>query len=648
MAQNFYQYHIYHIADNYAYMDTKTSVRGATGAAGPQGPQGIQGSQGLSGSDGAPGAPGFSPIVTVTDLEGGHRVTIEDLEGARTFDVMDGEAGSAGPAGAQGPIGPAGPKGDSGDTPYIGSNGNWWFPGYDTGVSATGATAENLQADMEENNPEKSSYIKNRTHWVERSGGDEIIPQQDVKITSGYGTAGGMAVGISEGTKYILTVNGTEYTCIGQNYKGDLVIGNTTLVDGGGEDTGEPVALVWFGAGTVYTVFAKSGFSGTASIKVVSELIEIYHKLSPNYLPEGIGWTEGGVVELLPETTVEFDPDGGEAPLPVDPPELTVGETYIVTWNGTEYECVGQEFNIPNDDGSTTYVGVCLGDLGGMMGGDSTGEPFLLVVVDPTMVEALGTSSLVAAIDGSTSATVSIVGNNETVHPIESKFLPDYLPKIENRGEIILPETVVEEISSDGTKTILLSGSFVWEEDVCYDVTLNGETSRYIIPGDSSGQIRNILIDENRTMRPGNLVFTILKTEIGFGAMVSGLSSGDTISITGPVFYRRLGTMLAPKSTAPLVVVVSAVTQDDGSTKAGVNVLESELFEAIFDNRPISLVYDMNATQDIVHYSFSRILDGHFWFYTAVASGDKISVSTIGIQFTPEFTLEQKTAQIGI
>lgn len=396
--------------------------RGYQGPAGPAGPAGPRGSTGPTGPQGPAGPTG-----------------------------PKGATGPQGPTGPQGETGPAGPKGqpgERGETPFIGSNGNWQFVGYDTGVNASGGGG-GMQSDMSENDPSKMSYIRERTHYLETQGGDEIIPQQSVTIKSGTGAVGGMATGLVVGTKYFVTVDGTEYPCVCQNFAGDYVAGNASLVSSTGENTGEPVAIVSYGASPYYTIFTRSGYSGTITLKVVSELIEIYHKLPREFLPDDIGgaadwaendpeapgyiknrthWVEGGVVELLPETAMEFDPDSPQAPLPVDPPELTVGETYLVTWNGTEYECVGQAFNMPNDDGSTTYVGVCLGDLGGMMGGDSTGEPFILIVVDPSMVEAMGTSSMVAAMDGSTSATVSISWDGEIVHKIPTKFLdaPDW------------------------------------------------------------------------------------------------------------------------------------------------------------------------------------------------------------------------------
>lgn len=44
---------------------------------------------------GADGADGYSPTITVTDIPGGHRVTITDADGTHTFDVMDGSDGGS-------------------------------------------------------------------------------------------------------------------------------------------------------------------------------------------------------------------------------------------------------------------------------------------------------------------------------------------------------------------------------------------------------------------------------------------------------------------------------------------------------------------------------------------------------------------------
>lgn len=53
------------------------------------------------GPPGAPGKNGVSPAVAVTDIPGGHRVTITDAEGSKSFDVLDGKdsTGDGGTAG---------------------------------------------------------------------------------------------------------------------------------------------------------------------------------------------------------------------------------------------------------------------------------------------------------------------------------------------------------------------------------------------------------------------------------------------------------------------------------------------------------------------------------------------------------------------
>lgn len=47
-----------------------------------------------NGEDGKPGAPGVSPTVLIETIAGGHRVTIADINGTKSFDVLNGSDGS--------------------------------------------------------------------------------------------------------------------------------------------------------------------------------------------------------------------------------------------------------------------------------------------------------------------------------------------------------------------------------------------------------------------------------------------------------------------------------------------------------------------------------------------------------------------------
>lgn len=48
----------------------------------------------MDGQDGVDGKNGVSPTVTVTTITGGHRITITDAGGSKSFDVMDGKDGT--------------------------------------------------------------------------------------------------------------------------------------------------------------------------------------------------------------------------------------------------------------------------------------------------------------------------------------------------------------------------------------------------------------------------------------------------------------------------------------------------------------------------------------------------------------------------
>lgn len=56
----------------------------------PAGPQGTQGEQGEKGTD---GTNGVSPTVTITEIDGGHTITITDADGTQSFNVLNGADG---------------------------------------------------------------------------------------------------------------------------------------------------------------------------------------------------------------------------------------------------------------------------------------------------------------------------------------------------------------------------------------------------------------------------------------------------------------------------------------------------------------------------------------------------------------------------
>ena len=76
----------------------------------------MNGAKGADGADGAPGqdgADGLTPTITITEITGGHRVTVTIGTTSEYFDVLDGAQGEQGPAGADGAPGVGVPTGGS-------------------------------------------------------------------------------------------------------------------------------------------------------------------------------------------------------------------------------------------------------------------------------------------------------------------------------------------------------------------------------------------------------------------------------------------------------------------------------------------------------------------------------------------------------
>ena len=112
---------------------------------------------------------------------------------------------------------------------------------------------------------------------------------------------------------------------------------------------------------------------------------------------------------LVEETTVSFADAGGlyiaEFPSTF---EATVGDTYTVNWDGTEYECVCSVFNsVP-----------VLGNLSIPGAGSDTGEPFIMLISN-------GKGLQIHTLDTSASHTISISGFIAQNVQIPDKYISD-------------------------------------------------------------------------------------------------------------------------------------------------------------------------------------------------------------------------------
>ena len=187
----------------------------------------------------------------------------------------------------------------------------------------------------------------------------------------------------------------------------------------------------------------------------VADLLNAEGIIKQQYFPEGYPYSEIGEGIVLPETTVTPN-ENGEATL-TDALGLVEGQTYTVNWNGTDYECVCVKAEMDGDgDGvADMTLGVALGNVGVMTGGEDTGEPFVIVEPLPEIAAQVGAAVMVLSATGSTSVTLSITGITEETEVIAQKFLPKGYPYSEVSEGYILPETSYAVDDSAGMAYIM-------------------------------------------------------------------------------------------------------------------------------------------------------------------------------------------------
>ena len=178
-----------------------------------------QGIEDANNPGGGSGAHGFSPVVTITDITGGHRVSIRDKTSTKTFDVMDGAAGATGPKGDKGDTGATGPAGADGFSPT---------------VTVTNITGGHRVAITDATGTKTFDVMDGSDSGGGSGGGDSgettyvnVIPEQTFTPTADY-TALTVSEILIEGETYRYTVNGVESTGKATLTGGSIILGSYT------------------------------------------------------------------------------------------------------------------------------------------------------------------------------------------------------------------------------------------------------------------------------------------------------------------------------------------------------------------------------------------------------------------------------------
>ena len=152
--------------------------------------------------------------------------------------------------------------------------------------------------DLSQNDPTQPDYVKNRTHWVEVTGGTyaEIFPETSLTSTEIYSK-----LGLEAGETYTVNWNGVAYECVavevdsGEGFSA-VVLGDIYTMSGGefgAEATGEPFVIIEYPPELV----AEEGYEGyfqiqpledvgslTISISGITGSTRTVHKLSDEFI----------------------------------------------------------------------------------------------------------------------------------------------------------------------------------------------------------------------------------------------------------------------------------------------------------------------------------------------------------------------------
>lgn len=515
---------------------------GEPGPAGPEGPQGAPGSDGAPGAPGKDGADGFSPTVTLTREADGVVITATNKDGETSEKVYDGKDGEGGEGG---------------------------------GLPEGGEPHQMLVTDGEGN-----AKWDERTHYKETV---VVLPETILynDKTSIYYITSPFSRNIVKGNSYVVNFCGVDYETVAKTveYGGNsaLGLGNVDVAD----DTGEPFGI-FLKQGVVddieyYATVRISTGEGSLTISIREN---VCHKLPNEYLDIPL---TSVTVDILPKMTLT----GEEGSLPIIEPfagEIVVGNTYTVTYNGTEYTCTAFPLQETEDAPIMPSVG-----NQAAIDGEDTGEPFVIAYVPPEMVEMVGGYGIVMDMTGASSATVKIQADSGVKIAAEALDL-DWIPKLENVGELILKTAAEEQIPvflnislekkvSVGDQVVVVS-----DGDFYNLVVKETDVATYI--GNASLNLGEDALD---TGEPFFIASMGEETFIRYGAVNNDIheielyKAGDSQKIA----KEKLPKEFLPDTSALHVVI----TQNDDETYSSSHTAQ-DIYKAFTENRPIFCSYD--------------------------------------------------------
>lgn len=239
------------------------------------------------------------------------------------------------------------------------------------------------QADWNQNDPNASNYVKNRTHWKE----DPVIVDNEITLEEttydefDYGYCEVVAtINFVEGANCVVTWDGIEYESVCGHVYNDTgeyyVLGNPMLLFGfyeDPEDNGQPFGIVYIQS-SKYLCFVSSDFEAFShTVKITSSYtIQEFHKLDNKYI-DAEWMAESPIYDRvldIEETVLTGEPYDGVfiAFLWLDnfkPLSVMEKATFNIILDGVEYTSVSEygefgnlDLRYGNLNGGDPYYGV--------------------------------------------------------------------------------------------------------------------------------------------------------------------------------------------------------------------------------------------------------------------------------------------------
>lgn len=299
-------------------------------------------------------------------------------------------------------------------------------------------TPEQVQSNLNQDDPSALDYVKGRTHWIEPVE-DVILSETTFEATyaddryeSMYWSVDTIIPDLIRGVTYKVVFDGVAYECIAvdDGYGGEA-LGNFGLIEEG-ENTGEPFFIYEEENGLHYSIGVQNKNSHTVSIIC----LEKFHCLDKNFLPADISvkWdnvTEkpGGYDTLntyakLYETDVSLNTADHCMLFNVDKNLLVVGNTYYPVIDGVERDPVVAKIY---EGQYATYTVIGNPSLHNLTH-ENSGEDYLLEVS-----ESQSYSSLYVK-DGydNNVKKFELYGTGYTPVPFPDKYVPNTIARVED------------------------------------------------------------------------------------------------------------------------------------------------------------------------------------------------------------------------